>query len=240
MTTMRWLAQEAPQVPLLIVEQDTQPRLFGELPHPNFQSIFAFNPHGFNRSWGFNVGTRMTQSKVMVFTDADLIVRGQLRPMIDACEHQYPVVKPYESVRDLSETESETLHQGHWDHVPAPRPEALREKLMIPGGMFAIRRDAFFHIGGWDERFVGWGGEDNALAIKLERARIQASVIPGMALHLWHARADAQMDQQLYQNNLALLDSLIQCSEARMARMVEVQRQIMGYQEKYRPTNFAK
>ena len=239
MTTVRWLAQEAPEVRLLIVEQDTHSRLSGTLPHPNYQNFFAYNPHGFNRSWGFNVGARMAQTQVMVFTDADLIVPGQLCPMIDACEHQCPIAKPYENVRDLSEAESEALHQGRWNDVPAGRPDALREKLMIPGGMFAIRSDAFFHVGGWDERFVGWGGEDNALAIKLERARVPMSVLSGTALHLYHPRSDAQFDQKLYQNNLALLERLVHCSEASMARMIEVQRQIIGFADKYRPLNFA-
>ena len=30
----------------------------------------------------------------------------------------------------------------------------------FPGGIFAIRRSAFESMGGWDERFVGWGHED--------------------------------------------------------------------------------
>lgn len=239
LTTLRWLAHEAPEVRLLIVEQDTQPRLSGDLPHPNHQLVFAYNPNGFNRSWGFNVGARLARSLVLVFTDADLLVPGQLHPMIGACAQQAPVAKPYESVRDLSEAESEALHQGEWGYVPSARPEALRDKLTVPGGMFAIRHDAFFHVGGWDERFVGWGGEDNALASKLERARVPIRVSPGVALHLWHERADAQLDMAIYRNNLALLDSLIHCSEERLARMIEVQRQIIGYADKYRPQTIA-
>ncbi|QIL82161.1 hypothetical protein G7047_21175 [Diaphorobacter sp. HDW4A] len=245
LTTVQWLAAEAPQAKLIVLEQDAHPRLTGALPHPNHQILFGYNPHGFNKAWGFNVGARMARTSVLVFTDADLIVSGRLRSMIESCEQKFPISKPYDDVRDLSAAESENMHLGHYDYAPAPSPnaspgrEAIGEQLPLCGGMFAIRVDAFFHIGAWDERFVGWGGEDDAMSMKLKRAKMQVGLQPGKALHLWHPRAVEQLNPELYRNNARLLQSICNCSDAQLARMAEVQRQYTGYPEKYRPMESA-
>ncbi|MBF5004250.1 galactosyltransferase-related protein [Diaphorobacter caeni] len=245
LTTVQWLAAEAPAAKLLVIEQDSYPRLTGTLPHPEHQVQFAYNPHGFNKAWGLNVVACMARTPVLVFTDADLIVPGSLRSIIDACAQQAPIAKPYDDVRDLTEAESARVHQGHYGVEPPSSPsgkpgrEAIGEQLPLCGGMFAIRSDAFFHIGGWDERFVGWGGEDDAMSVKLQRAQMQVVVQAGTALHLWHPRATAHIDQAQYQRNVAVLQSIRQCSDAQLARMAEVQRQVMGYSEKYRPRESA-
>lgn len=232
MTTVKWLAQEAPGAKLLVVEQDDRPRLNSALPHPNVQVMFCVNPHGFNKAWGFNVGVRRASTPVLVFTDADLLVPGRVQGMLDSCTPQTPVVKPHEGMRDLSVAESERVHQGHLD-VSGTGREDKGEHLPVCGGMFAIRADLLMHVGAWDERFVGWGGEDDAMSVKLQRARAPVVQQPGPAWHLWHPRAADQRDEACYRNNLALLAHTRGCSDAQLVRMAEVQRQTMGHVEKY-------
>lgn len=244
LTTARWLAAEAPQTQLLVMEQDSYPHLLAPLPHPHHKILFHYNPHGFNKAWGLNVAARLARTPVLVFTDADVIVPGRLRGMVESCEKQYAIAKPHEDLLDLTEAESEQFHQGHYSALAStPSPQRTRkaagEHLPLCGGMFAIRADAFFHVGGWDERFVGWGGEDDALSVKLQRAHVQAAVQPGAALHLWHPRATDQLDQAQYQRNLATLQSIRACSDAQLTRLAEVQRQSCGYAEKYRPLESA-
>jgi hypothetical protein len=50
----------------------------------------------------------------------------------------------------------------------------------------AIRREAYFRIGGFDERFVDWGGEDNEF---FERCATLRQTCFGFLpfVHLWHA-----------------------------------------------------
>lgn len=38
---------------------------------------------------------------------------------------------------------------------------------MITGSAFAIRRDLFFHLGGYDEGLIIWNGENYEIALKL-------------------------------------------------------------------------
>jgi len=207
---LTWLAQEAPQLPVWVLEQDTYPRLQSALPHPRCQVVFAYNLHPFNKAWGFNVAMRAARASVLVFSDADLIVAGQVQPMLDACA-RHPAAKPYRRLFDLSEAESAKVRAGQFATVPAPSPGQasgrahVGEHLVPCGGMFAIRTDALLHLGGWDERFVGWGGEDDAMSVKLQRARIAMAQLDGTALHLAHPRAVTALDPGHYAQNQRLL-----------------------------------
>ncbi|MCD6487460.1 MAG: glycosyltransferase [Syntrophobacterales bacterium] len=53
---------------------------------------------------------------------------------------------------------------------------------------FSIHRADMEYINGYDENFVGWGGEDEDLAIRFAKAGFQGKSImrEARALHLWH------------------------------------------------------
>lgn len=62
-------------------------------------------------------------------------------------------------------------------------------RLFPGGGIFACTPDVYELAGGFDPRFVGWGGEDTSLAAALitlvsPPVRLEASV-----WHLWHPRS---------------------------------------------------
>ncbi len=174
-----WLAQY-PQFEPIVVEQDDAPRLTGALPHPRCTHVFAYNPGPFNKSWGFNVGFRCSQSPWLAFADADVIVGASLPETLAYLESGYQLVKPYRRLLDLDPEESRRVAAGEFDWLPpradgvAINREAGGEYIVFAGGVFLITRAAFMRVGGWDERFRGWGGEDNAMSYQLERARVSA------------------------------------------------------------------
>jgi hypothetical protein len=49
-----------------------------------------------------------------------------------------------------------------------------------------VRRDVYFDVGGHDEFFLGWGGEDNEMFDRLRTCRLHdCAYLP--FLHLYHA-----------------------------------------------------
>ncbi len=55
------------------------------------------------------------------------------------------------------------------------------------GAMIQIwPREAFDEVGGWDERFRGWGGEDHAVMRACDTLYWPHKTLPGQVLHLWH------------------------------------------------------
>lgn len=244
---LQHLAVTVPGWPVILVEQDFAPALPAQLPHPNLRTTFVYNPGGFNKSWGFNVGVRLSATPLLLFTDADLVLtNGWLAAHAVLAQRQALAAKPYRHWLDLDAEETARLIQNQ------ETPAALSQRLLAAGtrhresrgefppfcaGAFFITRDAFAQLGGWDERFVGWGAEDDAFSYRLERARIPAAQVDeAPVLHLFHPRAvDAAVQSGQYQQNRWLLDRYRDMDDARLLRLAEVQSQVFGYAEKYRP-----
>jgi hypothetical protein len=239
---LSWLACY-PLFDVVLVEQDSAPRLDTTLPHPRCTHVFAYNPGPFNKSWGLNVGFRYTSRPFLAFGDADVIVGDALTESLGYLERGYQTVKPYKRLIDLTEQESQRVIAGEFDYVPDRDPaepndrEGLGEFIVFAGGVFVIARSAFVHIGAWDERFRGWGGEDDAMSYKLERARISGIELDRRpAVHLHHARSNAAMQAHPdYANNLAVVADYRRLSDEELRRFSEIQIQIVGRREKYQP-----
>ena len=95
-------------------------------------------------------------------------------------------------------------------------------------------------LGMWDERFLGWGGEDDAMSLKLQRARVSAMEFDSRpAVHLHHARAAPVVGGAPphvdYTNNVRLVQRYRDYADDELLRLYEVGRQIHGNPNKYRP-----
>jgi GT2 family glycosyltransferase len=67
---------------------------------------------------------------------------------------------------------------------------ALRHptKPRLTGGDFGVWRDDFVGINGFDEKFVGWGQEDDDLGLRLRArgVRLESILDRTCSLHVWH------------------------------------------------------
>lgn len=70
------------------------------------------------------------------------------------------------------------------------------------GGALVIHRKAWDAVGGYDERFIGWGYEDSAMNISLV-SRADWRIVPGPSWHLFHAPANIR--DPAARRNLTLL-----------------------------------
>ena len=239
---LAWLAR-TPDLEVVVVEQDTHQSLVPPLVHERASVVFAYNAGPFNKAWGLNVGARASGGSVLLFGDADVIVPGGLGDAARLCAGRAQVVKPYRDLIDLTSEASARVRElgadalaGH-DAAFARNRDGIGERLSLCGGWFAIRRDAFAALGGFDERFVGWGGEDDAMTTKVERVRLATFELDGgPALHLWHPRSvPSTSGHAHYASNLALLADYAAYDDDTLARLFEVQRQGCGRRDKYRP-----
>lgn len=236
---LRWLAQW-PEMQAIVVEQDTVSQL-DALPFGTACTAYSAGP--FNKSWGFNIAARLARNPILIVGDADVIAPHTLADAVERCRQGAAAVKPYREIVDLTTEETQRVRSGEWTFSPArprdsPRSrEGHKEFIVFAGGLFVIRRDAYHGIGGFDERFLGWGGEDDAMSARIRRMKVPTEEIDGEpALHLWHPRSrESTFGQAHYQTNVALLADYDRYSDAEIARLCEVQRQAMGHLHKYRP-----
>ncbi len=224
----------------VLVEQDVEARLDSrELPS-SVRYVFARNPGPFNKSWGLNVGARHAQAQVMIMLDADLLLPERLlRDTVDICQGEGLAANPYDQFLDLGQEETDAILAGttvRFQRSPASGLHRIRGRLCFCGGAFLVRAELFRAVGGFDERFIGWGGEDDAMSAKIERigkgrlARVKGST----ALHLWHPTGhDTTFGQPHYKENLSILRETVHASPDELAFLCAVQRQIMGNERKY-------
>lgn len=137
------------------------------------------------RSWAFNVGARAARGKILVFHDNDMLVpQAYASELWARGRGGYEVINLKRFVFYLNEAHSLAVCEGERRLASTPA-EAIVQNAES-GGSVAISRDAFFSIGGYDESFVGWGGEDNEFWDRaLTRKVWPFGYLP--IVHLWHA-----------------------------------------------------
>jgi hypothetical protein len=243
LAVLGWLRQW-PDIEVVVVEQDAVPRFDAPLEYGGGVARFAYNPGPFNKAWGLNLALGFARGPLLAVGDADVMAPHTLGMAVERCR-SVPAVKPYRTIVDLTPEDTARVRAGEWGLLPErpahslPNREGQGEYVVFAGGLFVIQRDWLVRLGGFDERFRGWGGEDDAMTQKLRRAGVQAVQIDGPpALHLWHPRSpEATFGHAHYGDNRRVLDAYQDYSDAEFTRLCEVGRQLMGHLHKYRPAD---
>jgi hypothetical protein len=170
----------------IVVEQSAIPEVKGHLP-PWVRYIhtpLASADLPYCRAWAFNVGARLAEGELLVLHDNDMLVtRDYAAQHFARVRDGYEVVSLKRFIFFLSRD-----HTGRLlgcDELPLDMPPESIMQNAEGGGSLAISREAYFAVGGFDESFVGWGGEDNEF---WERAQTRLVWPYGYLplLHLWH------------------------------------------------------
>lgn len=178
-------AQEGARVECIVVEQSPQVEIAAALP-PWVRHVHTPVPATlpYARAWAFNVAARAARAPLLVFHDGDILVpRGYARAALQRQRAGVEFVDLKRLLFELTAEQNATALAGR----PAQVRGALeRVRQNARGGTLAADRAAFFEIGGFDEAFVGWGGEDNEF---WERALTRRAEAFGLLpfVHLWHA-----------------------------------------------------
>jgi hypothetical protein len=134
------------------------------------------------RSWAFNVGARAARGRLLVLHDNDfLIPRSYAAELWSRHRLGAELLDLKRFGFYLSAEQTAAIFAGA---TPAPvRPLTIVENLQ--GGSLAASREAYFAIGGFDESFIGWGGEDNDFWDRAATRTIDPfGYLP--LIHLWH------------------------------------------------------
>lgn len=181
--TLRSIAgQTGAAIECIVVEQSVSPEIERALPHwvryihtsvPSLAFEYA-------RSWAFNVGARIARAPLLVLHDNDMLVPERY------ASEAVAVAREGWSFIDLKRFVFYLDAQGALASVAQN----------LEGGSVIASRAAYFDIGGFDESFVGWGGEDNEFR---ERADAHSGFyrfgcVP--MLHLFHEPQQGKVDAE--------------------------------------------
>jgi hypothetical protein len=175
-----------------VVECDDYPR-WREVIEPRCDHyLFAVKPDKFNRSWGANTGVVNSpgRAEIICVLDADVLADRDFIAR-NVARFANPGIGGHLPYRDMfcldPAAASWAIRERLQEGAAEPAPDGLRGFLLRrpPGCCMWVRGGVFHRVGGMDERYEGWGGEDNDFAYRLDMATPVDSFTDRL-LHLHH------------------------------------------------------
>jgi glycosyltransferase involved in cell wall biosynthesis len=147
-----------------------------------------------NRSRLRNEGAKRASNDILFFADADVLVpRAQLEAAVFLAKREQGAVLAHDLFRTEATAEDiEKVLSGEQmfeDFLDKDRPSYWQNEGPLPddwhvGPAYAIRRDAFFEVGGFDEGFVGWGEEEKDFLLRVSKRFQPLRTVSGTVLDL--------------------------------------------------------
>ncbi|TLS37470.1 glycosyltransferase family 2 protein [Pseudalkalibacillus caeni] len=149
----------------------------------------------FSRAQSINHAAQAASGNVFVITDGDIVCRPET--IMEAVKqlHHSPMVIPYSNILDLTkESTYQTINgSAEWPGISKPRFKVrFKGKAYTLGGINIVKRDCFEAVKGFDERFIGWGGEDDAFAFSIKAVCGKYQRLNNVVYHMWHPRENYQ------------------------------------------------
>ena len=192
-------------VECIVVEQSATPEIkdflpkwvrYAHVPLPDAAAPYC-------RGRAFNVGASLAHANMLVLHDNDLLIPSDYAAEIKKrFREEFEVINVKRFIFYLS--------SSHTKHVTLRRmldlsqaPESIMQNA-LGGGSLAVSREAYFSLGGFDESFVGWGGEDNEFWERAQTRKVWSyGYMP--LIHLWHESQPEKYD--LNRSTVDLLES---------------------------------
>lgn len=160
---------------IAVVESDDRPR-WRELLEPRVDHyLFAPKADIFNKSWAVNAGVVNApgEAEAICILDADVLADHGFVAR-NAKRFENPGTSghlTYRNMLSLSEkATSDAIRQRVLSGAEQADPDRMRgfNLRRPPGCCLWVRNSAFQLISGMDERYQGWGGEDNDFAYRMD------------------------------------------------------------------------
>lgn len=166
----------------------------------------------FSKSVAVNNAASKASGDIFVIVDADgyfsansvLLCAGRIRRATEKGQRLWFV--PYRQFYRLTKASSRCVLESspkrpyHFPTPPKPHniqnDSGSRYGHWWGAGIQIMSREAFEIVGGWDERFRGWGGEDHAAMQAMDTLYWRHKTLPGQHLHIWHPMLSADGVEQ--------------------------------------------
>jgi hypothetical protein len=175
---------------LIVVEQGPLASLRGKLPADvRYRHDFSAEGTPFNKSRALNIAAEMALGEVLVIHDADFLVPADYIAEITRVLQKADGVRPARFIFYLNQETTKSLIQSN-ELLAACEIDYVTQNTPCP---MALRTSTYWDIGGHDESFVGWGGEDTEFLSRL-RTRVVAEGGWLPVVHLWHPPASKKIN----------------------------------------------
>ncbi len=140
----------------------------------------------FSKAAALNRAAERAYGDIFYVLDADTWVASE---RVSAALRVGGWVKPFCNKLKLLESDTERLLlDPTWDGDVTGISTFEHQTSFWPAPPFFIPREMWEAVNGMDERFRGWGQEDEAFGLSVQALFGPPSRLFGMAVHMWHPR----------------------------------------------------
>lgn len=199
--------------------------------HPDWELVFGDRAGEFNRGASINDAAAMATGDIYAIVDSDTFTNnGFAAEALGLVVKGAPWAYPYGRYYNLCGYKTrEILDSSPIADFARPNPDEVEFDLSSTSGFIFMDSKAYEEMGGFDERFIGWGGEDVAFFEAAKAVLGMPPRIDGWVGHLWHGSSEAtRFGQPYWPHNARLVE--------RYRRMGNFPNDMKQY-VKERPTN---
>ncbi|MFK9094062.1 galactosyltransferase-related protein [Bacillus salipaludis] len=154
------------------------------------------NGEDINKSKAVNLAAKKATKDIFVIADADVIYSPNIIVEAIRLLDKSAWVVPFTEVYNIEWQGTERLlnTKPKWP-IDVKYGEYTKSNWVyegFAGKLFVIPRVNFEAVGGFDERFIGWGGEDDAFSHAVRTLCGEIVNIKGKIFHVWHPSSNYQ------------------------------------------------
>lgn len=163
----------------------------------------ASNSTNFSRAQAINNAAKKAKTDLFLIADTDIFYEPKLIFEAKNKLKQHAWIIPFKRVMNINEESTKKLLKTApiWPLV-MPVQSSVRH-IGSKGGLTLIPRKHFEAVNGFDENFIGWGGEDDAFAASVNTICGPFHRLDREIYHLWHPNSKRSGNPN-YQNNVNL------------------------------------
>jgi GT2 family glycosyltransferase len=161
------------------------------LASPLYRYLFTYNPSIFSRAWVLNTGVRhLASGNLLCLLDADILYTSEWVTEVLKC------TTPsfgWRKLHYLDQQATTNFLKSSIINTKQLTKRGIRKPSILgaAGGATIIPTNIYYEIGGIPEDFTGaWGGNDNALALKLKAYGYPLETLPCDLYHLYHEKGE--------------------------------------------------
>lgn len=172
---------------IIIVEQNTTTKL--DVEDPRIIRIYEkYETEYFWKSKLLNRGIKESSKEAFCVVDSDAVISKEAIDYL--YENEFTMIFPYTDVKMLNEGQTRLWIKNRKTPILTNR-DSKKFHLCYTGFFMAMSRQNYEDINGYDEEYIGWGGEDDAVVIKTKRInKVDKMQVDSLVMHLYHPRKD--------------------------------------------------
>lgn len=162
---------------------------YQDLPVDKYIQIEGPGENHFNQPWMANVGAKIANGERYLFYDIDLVCSETYLQAVRNFRAPYFIAWSTMLAMD-AKASAEVMQTKKLERKHLEKAERQKSGTLLFAGYSVAANAKFFwdRLGGYNENYLGWGGNDNDIAWRAKHILGKEHKFDHKLYHLWHAK----------------------------------------------------